>query len=31
VVDVSKCTGCGACAEGCPTGAIELLRFSENA
>lgn len=29
VVDFSKCTACGDCAEGCPTKAIETLFLSE--
>lgn len=24
-IDVEKCTGCGACAEGCPEGAIQII------
>jgi rubrerythrin/Fe-S-cluster-containing hydrogenase component 2 len=25
IIDVSKCTGCGACAEACPSGAIYMM------
>lgn len=25
IIDVNKCTGCGACAKGCPSGAISMV------
>ncbi len=25
IIDVAKCTGCGACADACPSGAISLI------
>ncbi len=24
IIDLAKCNGCGACVEGCPTGALEI-------
>ncbi len=29
VIDYEKCTGCGACAEGCPTGCIKKVFFPD--
>ena len=29
VVDNSKCTACGACAEACPTKAINLVQLGQ--
>ena len=27
IIDVTKCTGCGACADACPSGAISLVPY----
>lgn len=27
IIDVTKCTGCGACADACPSGAISLMPY----